>query len=280
MDKLGAMQAFVDIVDSGSLSAAAASKGRSLPTMVRTLAALERGLGARLLRRTTRRMSLTPEGRDYLVRCRRILSDVEEAESAVAVGQTEPRGVINMTALVLFGQQHVAPAVTALIEEGIDLAVRIGPLEDSSMVAVPVGHMRRVLCASPEFLAKHGMPREPSDLNNLPCALHRTSTMSGVWHFQQAGQPVSVPVQGQFVCSQAMAVAQAGASGTGLVQLLHYQVCDLIAEGRLVLLLTDYEVASIPVSLIYPEGLLVSTRVRALVTSLRDSLAYQLSALA
>ena len=201
MDKLGAIQTFVDIIDGGSLTAAADAQGRSLPTVVRTLATLEQQLGARLLRRTTRRMSLTLEGRDYLERCRRILADVEEAELAVAQRQREPRGEIRMTAPALFGQLHVAPAVTAflarhrkvkvdlvlidrvvnLVEEGIDLALRIGHLADSSMVAVPVGQMRRVVCASPEVLREYGMPEHPQDLSTRPCVQFRGTSAGGRW---------------------------------------------------------------------------------------------------
>lgn len=169
MDKFQAMRSFVAIVDQGSLTAAATALDRSLPSMVRTLAALEESLGTRLLRRTTRRMSLTAEGQVYLDRCRRILGDIEEAEASVMRDQIEPRGQVRMTAPVLFGQMHVAPAlseflrrfhemqvelllfdrVVGLVEEGFDLAVRIAHLTDSTMVAVPVGYVRRVVCASP-----------------------------------------------------------------------------------------------------------------------------------
>ena len=168
MDKLLAMRSFVTIVDRGSLTAAAGELDRSLPTMVRTLAALEESLGTRLLRRTTRRMSLTAEGRIYLERCRRILGDIEDAEASVTQGQIEPRGQVRMTAPVLFGQMHVAPAVSQflhrfkevqvelllldrvvnLVEEGIDLAIRIAHLADSTMVAVPIMGVRRVVCVA------------------------------------------------------------------------------------------------------------------------------------
>ncbi|HSG65139.1 MAG TPA: LysR family transcriptional regulator, partial [Gammaproteobacteria bacterium] len=156
MDRLAAMRTFVEIVDRGSLTAAADALHLSQPSVVRTLAALEQHLGTLLLRRTTRRMSLTPEGRDYLERCRRILGDVEEAERAVGQDNTEPRGEIRMTGPVEFGRMHLAPAITAflwryeqvridlllldrnvdLVNEGIDLALRIGLLADSTMVAI------------------------------------------------------------------------------------------------------------------------------------------------
>lgn len=292
MDKLAAMRTFVEIVDRGSLTAAAEAQDRSLPTVVRTLAALEQQLGARLIRRTTRRMSLTVEGRDYLGRCRRILADVEEAELAVARGQSEPQGEVRMTAPVLFGQMHVAPVVTAflehhqkvqvdlllldrvvnLVDEGIDLALRIGRLSDSSMVAIPVGHMRRVVCASPDLLRERGTPARPEALTGLPCVRFHGIEAGGHWHFRDGGRELSVPVSGAFCCSQAMAVAQACADGLGFGLLLHYQVAALVEEQRLAIVLEDFEPEPLPVSLVYPEARLVSSRLRALVAWLRDAL--------
>ena len=172
MDKLLAMNTFVHIVEKGSLTAAAEALDKSLPSVVRTLAMLEEALDARLLNRSTRRIALTDEGRRYLERCRQILADIDEAEDELSSHQSEPRGHINVTAPVMFGKMHVAPAITAflqryertqvdlqlldrpvnLIEEGIDVAIRIGHLSESSMIAKPVGEIRRVLCASPDYL--------------------------------------------------------------------------------------------------------------------------------
>lgn len=299
MDKLAAMRTFVEIVDRGSLTAAAEARGKSLPTVVRTLAALEQALGARLLRRTTRRMSVTVEGRDYLERCRRILADVEEAELSVAQRQTEPRGEVRMTAPVLFGQMHVAPAVTAflarhrqvqvdmllldrvvnLVDEGIDLAVRIGQLADSSMVAIPVGRMRRVVCASPALLREHGTPERPEALAHLPCVRFHGTDAGGHWRFDDDGREVDVPVSGALACSQAMTVAQACAEGLGFGLLLHYQVAPLVEAGRLEVVLEDFEPEPMPVSLVYPEARLVSSRLRVLTGWLRDALRERLDAL-
>ncbi len=292
MDKLVAMRSFVAIVDHGSLTAAAAALDRSLPTMVRTLAALEEGLGTRLLRRTTRRMSLTAEGQGYVERCRRILGDIEEAEASVTRGQAEPRGRIRMTAPVLFGQMHVAPPLTEflrrfdevqvelmlldrvvnLVEEGIDLAVRIAHLTDSSMVAVPVGRVRRVVCASPALLRAEGLPGHPRELSKRPCVRFLGINPGDSWSFQDAGREISVKTRGSFTCNQAAAAAQACAEGLGFGMFLSYQVEPLVRKGRLHLVLADFELPSLPVSLVYAQARLVSTRLRVLLDWLKQTL--------
>jgi DNA-binding transcriptional LysR family regulator len=292
MDKLLAMRSFVAIVDHGSLTAAATALDRSLPTMVRTLAALEESLGTRLLRRTTRRMSLTAEGQGYVERCRRILGDIEEAEASVTRDQLEPRGQVRMTAPVLFGQMHVAPALTEflrrfdevqvelvlldrvvnLVEEGIDLAVRIAHLTDSSMIAVPVGRVRRVVCASPALLHAEGLPGHPRELSERPCVRFRGINPGDSWSFQDAGREIAVKTRGSFTCNQAAAAAQACAEGLGFGMFLSYQVEPLVRSGRLQLVLADFELSSLPVSLVYPEARLVSTRLRVLLDWLKQTL--------
>ncbi|NCF27022.1 MAG: LysR family transcriptional regulator [Gammaproteobacteria bacterium] len=292
MDKLLAMRSFVAIVDRGSLTAAATDLHRSLPTMVRTLAALEESLGTRLLRRTTRRMSLTAEGRVYLERCRSILGDIEEAEASVTRDQVEPRGQVRMTAPVLFGQMHVAPAlseflnrfgevqielllldrVVNLVEEGIDLAIRIGHLADSTMVAVPVSQVRRVVCASPALLRTLGIPAHPSEMSEHPCVRFRGINPGDSWSFQDAGREISVKTRGNFTCNQAAAAAQACAEGLGFGMFLSYQVEPLVRAKRLEIVLADFELPSLPVSLVYPEARLVSTRLRVLLDWLKKTL--------
>src|ERR1043165_5294474 len=189
MDKLGAMHTFVRIVEDGSLTRAADSLDTSLPTVVRTLAALERELGVSLLKRTTRRIHLTDEGSQYLIRCREILTATQEAEALLTARRTEPVGKLSVTASVLFGRRHLAPIlyeflqrhpkasaeilvadrVVSLIEEGIDVAIRIAHLRDSSIVAIPVGQVRRVVCASEKYLRTHGVPQTPEDIRRHLC---------------------------------------------------------------------------------------------------------------
>jgi DNA-binding transcriptional LysR family regulator len=285
------MRVFIEIVDRGSLTAAAESLGRSQPAVVRTLAALETHLGTRLLRRTTRRMSLTPEGRDYLERSRRILADVNEAELAVGQGDGEPYGGLRITAPVQFGQLHLVPALSGfltryqqvrvdlllldrnvdLIEEGIDLALRIGPLADSTMIAVRIGEVRRIVCASPALLDRTGVPDHPEILSGLPCIQLRNS-LTSVWPFCESGRDFTVRVGGRFSCNQIAADVTACIEGLGFGQFLSYQVQQSIREKRLRSVLEAFEPEPLPVHLVYPGGRLMSTRLRALINALKDSL--------
>jgi DNA-binding transcriptional LysR family regulator len=293
------MRAFVEIVDRGSLTAAAEALDRSQPTMVRTLAALETHLGARLLHRTTRRMSLSPEGRDYLERCRRILADVDEAERAVMQDEGEPRGELRITAPVEFGQLHIAPALSGflqryqqvkvnlvlldrnvdLVEEGFDLALRIGHLVDSSMIAVRLGEVHRVICASPELLHESGIPDHPNALSGLPCIRLHNLPRASEWPFHEAGRDLAVRVNGRFDSNQIAAARTACVHGVGFGQFLSYQVRREIDEGRLLPVLEAFQTSPLPVSLVYPGSRLVSTRLRALQNwlkdALRESLAFQ-----
>lgn len=292
VDRLLAMRVFTEIVDRGSLTAAAEALDRSQPTIVRTLAALEAHLGVPLLHRTTRRRSLTPEGRDFLERCRRILADVEDAEGAVRRQHEAVRGDLRVTAPVQFGQLHVAPAVTSflrkypqmrvelllldrivdLLEEGIDLAVRIGRLADSSMVATRVGEVRRVVCASPALLAETGTPKHPAALKDLPCIRQRNLTLPTTWTFREGTRTYSVQVRGPLSSNQVAVSTAACVDGTGFAQFLSYQVQQLVRNGRLKTVLEDYEPEPWPVSLAYPGGRIVSARLRAMIDCLRGSL--------
>ncbi len=292
MDRLAAMRAFVEIVDRGSLTAAADSLDRSQPTIVRTLAALESHLGTRLLRRTTRRMSLTAEGRDYLERCRRILGEVEDAERAVRQEHGELRGELRITAPVQFGALHVAPAVAGflerhprvridmllldrnvdLVEEGIDLAVRIGHLADSSMIGVRVGAVRRVVCASPALLERADVPDNPRALSALPCIRQQVLSAGTAWPFHNGARESTVRVDGPFGSNQIAAAVRACVDGIGFGQFFSYQVRDLVRDGALHIVLEDFETAPLPVNLVYPGGRLASARLRALIGWLKDAL--------
>ncbi|MEO0420694.1 MAG: LysR family transcriptional regulator [Pseudomonadota bacterium] len=294
MDKLFAMRAFVEIADQGSITAAAQALDRSQPSMVRTLGALEAHLGTRLLQRTTRRMSLTPEGRDYLARCRRILADVEDAEAAIGPQEGDPRGELRLSAPLEFGTHHVTPAVLRflerfpamrvelaladrnvdLVEEHIDLAVRIGDLADSTMVAIAVGTMRQVVVASPDLLAKVGTPRQPQALGELPCVrLSNLPHQRSTWRFGVGQDERQVKVDGPFACNQIKAAVTACRAGSGFGRFLYYQVHDHVVNADLVEVLTEHEVAPSPVSLVYPSARLVPARLRRLIDWLRDDLA-------
>ena len=253
MDKLRAMQTFVRIVERGSLTAAADAMGSSLPAVVRTLAALEAELDVRLLNRTTRRLALTDEGREYFERCKRVLAEVDDAEAALSARRAAPRGRLRVTAPVMFGRLHVAPIATEfvarnaavqlelvlldrvvdLLEEGIDVAVRIGHLPDSSLVAIPVGQTRRVVCASPAYLKRAGTPRSLAEL-----ARHR---------------------------NQIDVALDACLAGIGIGQFLCYQVQALLDAGRLARILAEFEPPPLPIHVLYPHGRLLSSNVRAFV---------------
>lgn len=285
MDKLHAMTTFVQIVDSGSLTAAAEVLGTSLPTVVRTLAALEESLSVRLLNRTTRRITLTDEGRHYLERCRRILADIEDAELALTDQQSEPIGKLNITAPVMFGKIHVRPIVTRfmkqfdrinvelllldrlvnLIDEGIDVAIRIGHLRDSSMVARQVGQIRQVVCASPELLDKAGELKRPEDLSHNNCVRVTGLAPGPTWHFYENGKQLTVPISDTFLCNQIDAAIDACMEGIGFGVFLSYQVESLVRQGKLVYVLVDYEPPPMPVNVVYSHPRLMSTRVRVFV---------------
>ncbi len=294
MDRFAAMEAFVEIAERGSMTAAAEALERSQPAMVRTLAALESHLGTRLIQRTTRRMSLTPEGRDYLERCRRILTDVQDAEAAIGQGEGEPQGELRVSAPLEFGTRHVTPAVLGflarypamrielsladrnvdLVEEQVDLAVRIGALADSSMVAIGVGTMRQVVVASSALLAHTGRPTLPGDLSALPCVrVSNLPRQRSSWRFGSGRDEQLVKVDGPFLCNQVNAAVSACVDGAGFGRFLHYQVYEHLQAGRLEQVLASHEVPASPVSLVYPSARLVPARLRRLIDWLREHLA-------
>ncbi|HJV26931.1 MAG TPA: LysR family transcriptional regulator [Aromatoleum sp.] len=285
MDKLRAMAIFVQIVEAGSLTGAAERLQTSLTSVVRTLAALEQVLSVRLLNRTTRRITLTDEGREYFERCRRLLADVEDAEQALSARQQRPTGRLAITAPVMFGRLHVAPLVTDfltaypqvrvelllldravdMLEEGIDVAIRIGSLPESSLVAIPLGTTRYVVCASPDYLGRHGSPLHPGDLKDHRCVRFTGVTPGTEWEFSCAGRPERFGISDILATNQVDAALDACTKGLGCGRFLAYQVHDLMAEGRLVRVLQDYEPDARPVNLIYLHSRLLSPRIRAFV---------------
>lgn len=292
MDKLKAMAVFVAIAEAGSLSGAARASGASLPSVVRTLAALEAELGVRLFNRTTRRIALTEEGRSYLDSCRHLLAALAEAESTLHAGAEVPAGLLTVTAPVLFGQLHVAPAVTRflqrhpqmrcrvllhdrivnLLEEGVDVGVRIGALEDSSLVALPVGQLRRVVAASPDYLARLPAPlTHPRQLVQANC-LEFTGRPSGWATFHERGRAFDVPLRGNLAFNHIAPIVDACVAGLGVGIFMSYQVAAPLADGRLRCVLEDFEPPPRPVSLVYPHAQRLPARVRAFVAEMRESL--------
>lgn len=285
MDKLAAMAAFVRIVEKGSLTAAATALDSSLPSVTRTLASLERDLGIRLLNRTTRRIHLTEEGAQYLEHCRAILSSVQETEAALASRRTELQGKLAVTASVMFGRRYVTPLVidflrrhpkvsaelllvdrvVNLVEEGIDVAVRIGHLQDSSLVAVPVGKVRRVVCASPEYLDRCGTPRAPQDLRTHACVRHTGLAPRNDWQFRVGRRTVSVPINAVTSCNDIDSSLQACVSGLGLGMFLSYQTAPHRNEKKLRYVLEEFEPEPMPVQIVYHQARFVTSKLRAFV---------------
>ncbi|HEX4328493.1 MAG TPA: LysR family transcriptional regulator [Burkholderiales bacterium] len=284
MDKLKAMQTYVRIAEAGSLTAAANDLGASLPAVVRSLAALEAQLGVRLINRTTRRLSLTEEGRHYLDTCRQVLSAVEDGESALTAEAAEPAGQLSITAPVLFGQMHVAPAVTRfvqryekmrcgvqlhdrvvdLLEEGIDVGIRIGPLTDSSLVAQQIGSLRRVTVASPAYLRRFGTPRHPRDLQAHNC-VRFVSRVSAGWPYCENGKPFIVPVSGNLEFNQAAPAVQACVEGLGLGNFLSYQPAPFVRGKQLKVVLQEFEPPPRPINLVYPHARLLPARTKVFI---------------
>lgn len=283
LNKLRAMHAFVQIVDKGSLTAAAADMGLSLPSMVRTLAALERELGVTLLNRTTRRIHLTDDGTRYLENCRRILAHVHEAEAVLHERRTVPHGRLTLTASVAFGEGYVAsivnefvnlhPNVTVdfllvnrivnIVEEGFDAAIRIGHLDDSSLMAIPLTKVRRVVCASPDYLRRHGAPRQPSDLRTHRCVRFTGLAPHAEWPFRVNSRRCVVPITDVVVCNDARAAITSCSSGIGLGSFLSYMVTPLIRSGALTYVLEDFEIEPLPVQFVYPHSRILSATVSA-----------------
>jgi DNA-binding transcriptional LysR family regulator len=285
MDKLVAMTTFVRIVEAGSLTAAADTLDASLPTVVRTLAALERHLGVSLLKRTTRRIHLTDEGAQYLERCRVILSALQEAEDAVVSRRSEPAGKLTVTASALFGRRYIAPIVydfvrrhprvkadilfvdrvVNLVEEGVDVGVRIAHLKDSSMVAIPVGRTRRVVCASEQYLRRHGIPKTPNDVRNHACIRHVGLTPRTEWQFRAGARHVSVPINSVLTSNDIDSAVHACVDGLGLGMFLSYMVALNRKQGELKYVLEKFETEPTTVQVIYPQSKLLSTTVRAFI---------------
>ncbi len=285
MDKFRGIQTFIEIAKRGSLTAAATELDTSLPTVVRRLAELEANLGVRLFNRTTRRIHLTDEGHRYLVICKTALSQLEEAEEAMFDIKAKPFGKLVITMPVLFGRLHVAPLLREfmrmypgltvetlmvdrsidLIEEGIDVAVRIGPLSDSTLHAVPVGWLRRVVCASPAYLKRHGTPRHPSELATHAGIRFTGRSALSEWQFHENGQTFGATIVPQLTTNLVEDAVDACREGLGLGAFLSYQVQAAVTAGELKPVLRKYETEPVPVTILYPHAKLMSARVRTFI---------------
>jgi DNA-binding transcriptional LysR family regulator len=286
MDRLEAMSLLVTVVESGSLSAAGRKLGVPLPTMSRKLSDLEAHLNTRLLNRSTRRLSLTNAGADYVAASKRILEQVRDAERVATGEHISPRGDLVVSAPIVFGRLHVLPVINEfladyrdisvrlvlsdrnvhLIDDQVDLAVRIGALRDSSMVATRVASVRRVVCASPSYLASHGTPKVPDDLPLHACVTFDVLTSSIAWSFARAGSRTerTVPIRSRLSVNTAEAAIDAAIAGVGLTRVLSYQAAKAVAEGTLTIVLAKYELEPLPVSLVHLGQTQLPAKTRAL----------------
>jgi len=292
MDRLQAMTTFVAVVDSGGFASAARKLNLSPPVVTRAVAELEERLGLRLLTRTTRVVRVTDAGARFAEDCRRILADIEEAETVATGTHAAPRGTLTLTAPVLFGQLYVTPIlvrylqqypevdvqclfldrVVNVVEEGIDVAVRIGELPDSSLQAARVGRVRRVLVAAPAYLKAHGVPQHPEDL-----ARHAIVSASGVtpvseWRFSDAGKSLLQRLQPRMRTTTNDSAIVAALAGLGITRLLSYQVAAHVRSGALQVLLEDFETAPLPVHVVHHEGRRATQKVRAFIDLAVDTL--------
>ncbi len=285
MDRIEAMQTFVTVADLQGFAPAARKLGLSPPAVTRLIAALEERLGTRLLHRTTRKVALTDAGARYLERARRILVDIEEAELAAESERTRPAGRLVVSAPVGFGRLHVSPVMSAylrrygdvagelrledrivnLVEDGVDLAVRIGHLPDSSLVARQVGEMRRIVVASPAYLKARGEPKTPEAIKDHQIIQFGGSALTADWRFARDGEELRIAVAPRFTSNVADAAIQHAMAGGGLTRVLAYQAADAIRRGQLKLVLRKFELPPLPVQIVYPTSRLLSAKVRAFI---------------
>jgi len=290
MDRIDAMQAFVAVADLQGFAPAARKLGLSPSGVTRLIAALEQRLGARLLQRTTRSVTLTDIGTRYLERARRILADVEEAEGSAQDERTRPSGRLVVSAPVGFGRLHVSPVMSAylkrypevsaelrladrmvnLVEDGIDLAVRIGHLADSSVVARHVGEMRRIVVASSAYLQQRGEPDTPEAVASHETIQFGAMTASPDWRFVEDGREIRVTCTPRFTTNSADAAIQYAEQGGGLTRVLAYQAADAIKGGRLKLVLAQFEQPPLPIHIVYPTSRLLSAKVRTFIDLVTD----------
>jgi DNA-binding transcriptional LysR family regulator len=288
MDRIDALRAFVVAVDRGGLSAAARALGRSPASITRAVASLEDRLGAALLQRTTRSLKLTEAGDRYIVVARRVLADLDEAEKTTGEGNLEPHGMLTITAPLAFGSLHVQPIldaflsshgsvrarlllldrVVSMVDEGIDVAIRIAHLPDSALIAVGVGAVRRLVVASPEYLARFGRPKDPAALATHRCVCSTAITPTDVWTFGTATgsrRGKHVRVSPTLTVNIAETAIRSAIRGVGVTCALSYQVTEHLASGALVRLLSQYEPPPLPVHVVYPASSARTAKVRAFV---------------
>jgi len=285
MSRFNQMQIFVAVAEQAGFAAGARKLGLSPPAVTRAVAELESRLGARLLHRTTRHVRLTEAGQRYLNDARRVLAAVDEADEAAIGIHAEPRGHLTITAPVLFGRMHVMPGIVAylqrypemevsallvdrtvnLLEEGIDVAIRIGDLGDSSFQALRVGEVKRVWCASPEYFAAHGKPRHPSEFSSHQVIVTDALNNTPEWRYLEGSRIATVKLKPRLHVSSNDAALEAAVRGLGITQLLSYQAAPELAAGRLKPVLGNHALPPLPINILHREGRHSTAKIRAFI---------------
>lgn len=299
MDRFHLMNVFAAVAEEESFAAGARRLGMSPPAVTRSISALEARLGVQLLTRTTRYVRATDAGLRYLESARRILAEVDEADEAAAGVHAAPRGQLAITAPVLFGSMFVMPRVVDylkqfpdvtisglfldrvvnLLEEGLDVGIRIGNLPDSGMRAIPVGQVRRIVCAAPEYLAQHQEPGAPQELPQHTIIAAMPVSPAAEWHFEHENKPINVRLKPRLTVTNNEAAIQAALRGFGITRLMSYQVAGHLAAGRLVRILAEYEAGPLPIHVLHREGRQASAKVRSFVDFLVEHLRADLALL-
>lgn len=284
LDRITAMSHFVRIVEKGSLTGAAQALGKTLPALSRSLRSLEEHLGARLLTRTTRAITLTEFGQQYYEQCRRILHDIDEAEGLARDTGRLAHGLVRVTAPLLCGRLHVAPLVStflaaqpnvqidlyltdnivAMVDDGIDLSIRIGDLQDSSLIAIPLGYIRRIVCASPDYWTRYGKPQHPQELLQHHCLTFRGLNQERGFLFQVENEERHWPINSSFMCNDGSAVLRVARDGGGITQMMSYQLASDLAEKTLTPALENFAPHPLPIHAVYPSGRLLPAKIRVL----------------
>jgi DNA-binding transcriptional LysR family regulator len=292
MDKLREMEIFVAVIERCSFTGAADKLGMSAAAVSRAVNSLETRLGTNLLARTTRAVRPTDAGVTYLEACRKVLDAITDAEANIAADQLNPVGTLTISAPVLFGQRYVAPLVNAfalrypevsinavyadrttrLLEEGVDIAIRVGHLGDSSIFAIPLGFVRRRTYAAPAYLAAHGEPLHPRDLAHHQCVSFTGVSAPLEWVFNENGARLPIRLQPRMIVDLGTAAVLAAVDGVGIIQLLSYQALPELLDGRLQPILTGFEPESTPVNLLHVERRSASGKIRAFMEFVTETL--------
>ncbi|WP_133719242.1 LysR substrate-binding domain-containing protein [Methylocaldum gracile] len=297
MDRLHLMTVYVAVVEAESFAGGARKLHMSPPAVTRAVAALEERLGVKLLNRTTRYVRMTEAGQKYYEDAKRIIALADEADNAALGINAEPRGQLTVTASVLFGRLYVMPGIVEylrrypavevnalfvdrvvnMLEEGVDVAIRIAELPDSSYRALRVGSVRQVLCASPDYLATHGVPHTPDDLLEHQIILARGLNPNNEMRFLRDGLPRTLKLQPILSVSDNDSAASAAMAGLGITRLLSYQIAEPLQTGKLKIVLSEFESPPVPVHILHREGRHSSAKVRSFVDMTAERLRTELS---